>query len=103
MVLLLSVVPAYADGIDPSTVEPARQQELTHLLRHDCGSCHGMLLKGGLGPALTPERMAPRSAQELQYTILQGRAGTAMPPWRGLLTEQEVAWLVQGLQQGRWQ
>ena len=28
----------------------ARQDELLHLLRQDCGSCHGLTLRGGLGP-----------------------------------------------------
>jgi hypothetical protein len=31
-----------------------RQKELIHLVRQDCGSCHGMTLQGGLGPALLP-------------------------------------------------
>ena len=38
---------------EPAAAEPAdsRQAELTHLVKHDCGSCHGMTMKGGLGPA----------------------------------------------------
>jgi cytochrome c55X len=81
-------------------IEPARQRELLHLLRHDCGSCHGMTLKGGLGPTLLPGALAGKPAATLEATVLYGRAGTPMPPWRGLLTEEEVAWLVALLMKG---
>lgn len=81
-------------------VSTERQRELRHLLRHDCGSCHGMTLKGGLGPSLLPQALAGKPATTLEATVLYGRAGTPMPPWRGLLTEEEVAWLVALLMQG---
>ena len=38
-------------------VPPERQDQLRYLLRQDCGSCHGMTLKGGLGPALLPDNL----------------------------------------------
>lgn len=79
---------------------PVRQQALLHLLRHDCGSCHGMTLQGGLGPPLLPARIAAFDPQALAMTILYGRPGTPMPPWRGFLTEAEAAWLVEQLQRG---
>lgn len=80
--------------------DAARQDELRYLLRQDCGSCHGMTLKGGLGPALTADALAGKPAQALYYTILDGRPGTAMPPWRGLLSETDTDWLVQQLLEG---
>ena len=79
---------------------PARQQELIHLLKQDCGSCHGMTLKGGLGPALLPENLNDIPVELINHTILGGRPGTAMPPWKGILTEQETLWLSQQLKQG---
>lgn len=81
-------------------ISAARQHELKHLLRHDCGSCHGMTLKGGLGPALLPENLVGKPAATLEATVLYGRAGTPMPPWRGLLSEEEVAWLIALLMKG---
>ena len=77
-----------------------RQNQLTHLLKQDCGSCHGMTLKGGLGPALLPENLDGKPRLLLKNTILFGRPGTAMPPWKGILTEQEALWLTTQLQQG---
>ena len=81
-------------------VDPVRQTELLYLLKHDCGSCHGMTRKGGLGPALLPGNLRDRPPQLMVNTVLDGRPGTPMPPWRGLLTEQEVHWLVEALRSG---
>jgi cytochrome c55X len=71
-----------------------RQQELEHLLLQDCGSCHGMRLTGGLGPALTAAALAGKSRDLLFNTIREGRSGTPMPPWKGLLDDREIDWLV---------
>ena len=81
-------------------VEPARQAQLKHLLLQDCGSCHGMTLKGGLGPALLPNHLKDKPDALLVATILEGRAGTAMPPWRSELTEADAQWLVELLREG---
>jgi cytochrome c55X len=81
-------------------ISGSRQQELIHLLRQDCGSCHGMRLKGGLGPALLPDNLKDKPASTLEATVLYGRAGTPMPPWRNLLSEDEVRWLIAQLQKG---
>jgi len=72
----------------------ARQRELLTLLHQDCGSCHGMRLTGGLGPALTPSALAAKPAASLVATIQSGRPGTAMPPWRRFVSEAEAQWLV---------
>ena len=78
----------------------SRQSEILHLLRHDCGSCHGMTLKGGLGPPLTVERLGQKSAGELAVIIRNGVKETPMPPWEGILNDEDIAWLVKQLQQG---
>ena len=72
------------------------------MLRHECGACHGIRLKGGLGPGLTPQRLAGRPAPDLVRTILNGRQGTPMPPWRPFLEPHEVRWLVKQLKTGDW-
>jgi cytochrome c55X len=78
---------------------PARQQELRNLLKHDCGACHGLQLKGGLGPPLLPATLADKSDTLLLLTIQQGRPGTAMPPWKNFLTVDETNWLIRLLRQ----
>src|SRR6266508_777239 len=91
---------ALADGGANDPPPPARQRELIRLLKQDCGSCHGMRLTGGLGPALTPQALRDKPAESLASTIVAGRAGTAMPPWRPFLTASEAEWLVARLQRG---
>lgn len=74
-----------------------RQQELVRLVRQDCGSCHGMLLNGGLGPALLPATLKDKPAEGLVATIIGGRPGTAMPPWKQFVSEEEARWIVDKL------
>jgi cytochrome c55X len=84
-------------GAAGADIPPARQAELRHLLVQDCGSCHGLTLAGGLGPALTPAALNGKSPQMLREVILNGRPGTPMPPWKSFMTEGEAAWLVEQL------
>lgn len=81
-------------------IDAARQNELMYLLKQDCGSCHGMTLKGGLGPSLLPADLEGKPADLLLTTILDGRANTAMPPWKALLSPEEAGWIVTRLKQG---
>ena len=81
-------------------ISPQRQTQLVHLLRQDCGSCHGMTLKGGLGSPLLPGNLAGKPDELLVDTILNGRPETAMPPWRGELSHADAAWLVEQLREG---
>ena len=83
-----------------TALDTARQAELLYLLKHDCGSCHGMTRKGGLGPPLLPGNLRDRPPMLMENTVLDGRPGTPMPPWRGLLTEQEAYWLVEAMRRG---
>lgn len=77
-----------------------QQTQLIHMVKQDCGSCHGMTLKGGLGPTLLPNEMNKLSQSTIKNTILFGRPGTAMPPFESILTENEALWISQQLQQG---
>ena len=79
---------------------PERQRELVRMVRQDCGSCHGMRLTGGLGPALTPLTLAGKPLAAMVATIQHGRPGTPMPPWRALLDESEALWIADRLQRG---
>jgi len=90
--LLFSVLASLPATGEP--LSPERRQELQYLLHQDCGSCHGMRLTGGLGPALTTEALAGKPRALLVATISEGRAGTPMPPWKHLLDEEEINWLV---------
>ena len=97
VVLLLGAAAAHATDSEPAA---ERQQTLTRMVRQDCGSCHGMRLTGGLGPALTPEALADKPVESLAATIYHGRPGTPMPGWRSMLSVADAQWIAQRLAQG---
>lgn len=86
-----------AHGAQPSA---ERQAVLLHRLKHDCGSCHGMTLKGGLGPPLRPAALKGKSDDMLVEVILRGLPGTPMPPWAFEISQSEALWLVRRLREG---
>ena len=90
--LLLILIPDYVLAFEPT---PGRQHELLNLLKHDCGACHGLKLKGGLGPSLLPEDLADKSNEYLLETIQEGRPDTAMPPWKKFINKDESLWLIE--------
>ncbi|HCE70019.1 c-type cytochrome [Ruegeria pomeroyi] len=79
-----------AETLDPDA--------LRRLVQQDCGSCHGLTLKGGLGPDIRPEALGHFDREVLTGVILDGIPDTAMPPWRPLLTEEEAEWIARYLQ-----
>lgn len=93
---------AAPDTTQPGTSapDPARQAQLAHWLRDDCGACHGMTLRGGLGSPLTADALAGKPRDSLVATVLHGRPGTAMPPWQPFMTQDEAQWLIEQLQRG---
>ncbi len=95
--LLATAFPCTAWADTPA---PARQAELLSLVRQDCGSCHGLRLEGGLGLPLTSQALREKSPEALKQTILHGRGGTPMPPWKPFLTEAEAGWIVDILLKG---
>lgn len=96
--LFIPLLAAQAD--DGDSPGSARKRELTRLVLQDCGSCHGMRLTGGLGPPLTHDVIAGKPRDAMVATIIHGRHGTPMPPWRGLLTEADAGWIVDRLREG---
>jgi cytochrome c55X len=97
---LLALILSFTGIAMAGAPDAGRQAQLLYLLKHDCGSCHGMTRKGGLGPALLPENLRDRPEELLVNTILDGRPGTPMPPWRGELSDADARWLVEALNRG---
>lgn len=88
------------EKVSNSELTLSRKKELLHLVKQDCGSCHGMTLKGGLGPPLLPDELINKPEYFLTITILEGRPGTAMPPWKDILNPQEAKWIAEQLIEG---
>lgn len=87
---------ATAGASEPS-IDAAK---LTRLVRQDCGACHGLTLRGGLGKPLTPDVLVQWDREQLTHIILDGVPGTPMPGWRPLLSEGEAVWIADALKQG---
>lgn len=81
-----------SDAPDPVALE--------RLVVQDCGSCHGLTLKGGLGPDIRPQSLQHYDPEILKEVILDGIPDTPMPPWRPLLTEAEANWIADYLLTG---
>ena len=81
-------------------ISASRRAEILYILKHDCGSCHGMTLQGGLGPSLKPDALEKLTREQVALTINHGRPGTPMPPWKPFFNDQEANWLAQQLKLG---
>ncbi len=97
-----ALIAAFASAAEGKPVAPEaeRARELIHIVRQDCGSCHGLTLAGGLGPALTPDVLADKPFEGLVATVVSGRPGTPMPPFLGIVSEPEAEWIVDQLMRG---
>lgn len=100
LIMIYLLVMFYSSVSAQDEISGQRSAELNNLLIQDCGSCHGMTMKGGLGPALTPDVLKNKSRQMIEVTIANGRPGTPMPPWNKILTPQEINWMVDTLYTG---
>lgn len=85
---------------DESGAQAAGQARLANLVVQDCGSCHGLTLRGGLGPPLRPEDLGDLPVEAIAAIIREGVPDTAMPPWKPLLSPKEIHWISQQLKSG---
>jgi cytochrome c551 len=102
--LVLTAVSTLADASpspsgSPSASLPGDPNNGQSVYSQNCTTCHGSSLEGGIGPQLNPIAKLPGVANPLDPgyiidTITNGRTpsggGTAMPAWKGKLTDQEI-------------
>jgi len=56
-----------------------------------CASCHGAKGEGGVGPALNSKsKLDSLGLENVLHTVEVGVPDTAMPAWKGQLTEVEI-------------
>ncbi len=60
-----------------------------------CASCHGAARLGGMGPALLPENLARLKKADAARVIRDSRPGVQMPAFGKLLSEADIARLVE--------
>lgn len=90
---LLFCTPVFAEESGSAT-------DLINLVHQDCGSCHGLTLKGGLGPDIRPDALSHYDVETLSTVVLDGIPDTAMPPWRPLMSEADAKRVAEYLLQG---
>jgi mono/diheme cytochrome c family protein len=57
----------------------------------DCASCHGAEGEGAVGPALDSKaKLDSLGLENVKHSIEDGVEGTAMPGWKGVLTDDEI-------------
>jgi mono/diheme cytochrome c family protein len=79
----------------PTAAEPTadRQKYLRDLVQNECTRCHGYRRIGQNAPPLRPEDLEYRDPDYLIDTILNGR-NTHMPAWKGMLSVDDVEFIV---------
>jgi mono/diheme cytochrome c family protein len=93
----LDAVPAeFAGKTNPLGADAAEAG--ADIYQANCRSCHGVQGHGD-GPSAEVLNPAPKNLAELQaqvgddylfWRINTGKAGTAMVPWKGILTEEQI-------------
>ncbi len=100
-ILATSVIAMFANSSSAqknnSALTIKEQQSLIYLLKQDCGSCHGLTLQGGLGPALLKKNLKDKPQAYIESVIAYGRPGTPMPPWKEILDQKQIRFLAKYL------
>jgi nitrite reductase (NO-forming)/hydroxylamine reductase len=68
------------------------------MFEKECQGCHGPNHEGGVGADLRPTQIAKKNAYTLSETILNGRPGTAMPPFESKMNKADAQKMVDYLQ-----
>jgi len=89
-----------ASGASATDYTALSGDRLAEFVRQDCGSCHGLTMKGGLGRPLTADRLTHFDVESIRDIVIDGIPGTAMPPWAGILTDEQADWIARRLKEG---
>lgn len=92
--LLAALLIDCAYSVDAQEISVERRQELADFVVQDCGSCHGLTFRGGLGSAFTKRKLEEVPEQVLFDVIENGIEGTPMPAWGPLLKPEEIKWII---------
>ncbi len=86
---------ATAKGKAPVSGPTVKGIAVADFFKANCAVCHGQNRQGGVGPALTPQRLT-QPDEFYANTIANGRPGTPMPAWRQTanLSDEDIQNLV---------
>src|ERR1700733_1752036 len=82
--------------------EPSTEPSVAEIYAASCAACHGTRLQGGQGPSLLSSRYVHGIEDEqVARSIRDGFPAKGMPPWRSLLSDEQIANLVRHLRDER--
>ena len=87
-------------GENPTEVTNERQSELLDFVEQNCPACHGIRMRGSIGPALSKANLQHLSVNAVTLTILYGLTDKGMPAWEAQLTEGDAYWIAEFLKRG---
>jgi mono/diheme cytochrome c family protein len=74
-----------------AALSPAGDPANGAVVFENCVACHGADAQGGpVGPTLVSAEMKAKDDDHYREVITNGIAGTAMPPWSGTLSAQDI-------------
>ncbi len=89
-------VPLPAPAPGPAPPPGVATVAADELYTEKCAVCHGDKRQGvsGLAPELSPDSLERLDHAEIRDILLNGRPGTAMPPFKAALSQEEIDALV---------
>lgn len=87
---LKELVPVDSIDLSPNPVSGDAERG-SSVFADECAHCHGDNAEGDIGPAVgNPALLALASDAFLRYAIVNGRDGTTMPPFGGVLPDSDI-------------
>ena len=94
LVMSVAAFAVVTTGVSAAT----SNMDVEKVFEKECQGCHGPNHEGGVGSDLRPDVIAKKNAYTLAETILNGKAGTAMPGFKDSFSKDDADKMVDYLQ-----
>ena len=94
----LVITAAILAAASSSLFADTSNMDVEKMFEKECQGCHGPNHEGGVGSDLRPSQITKKNSYVLAETILNGRAGTAMPPFANKMNKGDADKMVDYLQ-----
>ncbi|MDX9813854.1 MAG: cytochrome D1 domain-containing protein [Sulfurimonadaceae bacterium] len=84
--------------VSSGLVADTSSMDVEAIFEKECQGCHGPNHEGGVGSDLRPAVIGKKNSSDLAAIILNGKAGTAMPPFKSTFTQTDADKMVDYLQ-----
>ncbi|NDI35156.1 c-type cytochrome [Chengkuizengella sediminis] len=94
LILILTTACSDQNGSEPETqinIVDKKSTEYQIYQKNKCLSCHGTDLEGRMGPLTNLQQIGARlEKEEIKNILLNGKEGTHMPAYEGVLPEENI-------------